>query len=119
MLRRTLALRCPHCGGGAVLRWQGSVRSRCASCNLRYERSDENYFSGAMFFGLLFGEFIFATAFLIILVSMWPNVPWDTITWAVPLGMVVVLIFWIPMSRVVWLAVDVLVRPVQPHELES
>jgi uncharacterized protein (DUF983 family) len=118
VLRRTLALRCPHCGLGAVLRWQGSVRRRCSSCNFRYERSDENYFSGAMFFGLLFGEFIFGIAFLIVLVSMWPNVPWDTITWAMPLGMVVVLIFWIPISRVVWLAVDVLVRPVQAHEVE-
>ena len=101
------------------MRWQGSLLTRCASCNFRYERSDENYFAGAMFFGLLFGEFIFAIAFLILVVSMWPNVPWDTLTWAIPLGMIAVLIVWIPISRVVWLSIDVMVRPVQTHELES
>ncbi|MGH7619492.1 MAG: DUF983 domain-containing protein [Gemmatimonadaceae bacterium] len=102
-----------------MLTWRGSILPRCPSCNFRYERSDENYFSGAMFFGLLFGEFMFAVVFLIILASMWPNVPWDTITWALPLGMGLVLVVWIPVSRVVWLAIDVLVRPVQLHELES
>lgn len=116
-LRRLLRLRCPHCGEGATLRVRGSILPRCTVCNFRYERSDENYFAGAMFFGLLFGEFIFAVAFLILVVSMWPNVPWDTLTWAVPLGMVAVLIVWIPISRVVWLSIDVMVRPVQPHEL--
>ena len=119
LLRRTLRLRCPNCGEGAVMSWRGVIHRRCSACNFRYERSDENYFAGAMFFGLLFGEFLFAIALLIIVVSMWPNVPWDTMTWAIPLGMVVVLIFWIPISRAVWLSIDVLVRPVQPVELED
>jgi hypothetical protein len=70
-----------------------------------------------MFFGYLFGAFTFAITFLIIIVSMWPDVPWDTMQWAIPLGMVVFLLFWVPISRVVWLTIDVLVRPVQPDEL--
>lgn len=119
LLRRTLRLRCPHCGKGAVMNRRGGVLPRCASCNFRFERSDENYFAGAMFFGLLFGELMFAVSLLVIIVAMWPKVPWDTMMWAIPLGMVVVLIFWIPISRVVWLAIDVLVRPVQPAELEE
>ena len=48
---------------------------------------------------------------------MWPNVPWDTMTWAIPLGVLLVMVFLIPVSRVVWLAVDIFVRPVQPNEL--
>lgn len=118
ILRRTLRLRCPNCGKGRVLKATGSIIPRCSACNFRYERSDENYFAGAMFFGLLFGEFLFAITMLIVIVSMWPNVPWDTMTWAIPLGMVVVLLFWIPISRVVWLGIDVAVRPVQPAECE-
>ncbi len=101
------------------MNWHGRIHPRCSSCNFRFERSDENYFAGAMFFGLLFGEFIFAITMLVVIVSMWPNVPWDTMTWAIPLGMVVVLLFWIPVSRAVWLSIDVLVRPVQPSELED
>lgn len=117
LLGRVARLRCPHCGDGSVLRWTGAVLPRCRSCNFRFERSDENYFSGAMFFGLLMGEFLFAIVLLILVVSMWPDVPWDTMTWAVPLGVLLTMILIIPASRVVWLTVDVLVRPVRPDEL--
>lgn len=99
------------------MKWSGAVHHRCQECNFRFERSDENYFSGAMFFGLLMGEFLFGIVLLITVVSMWPNVPWDTMTWAIPLGVLLVMVFLIPVSRVVWLAVDIFVRPVQPHEL--
>ena len=117
LARRVIRLRCPHCGKGAVMKWSGAVHHRCQECNFRFERSDENYFSGAMFFGLLMGEFLFGIVLLITVVSMWPNVPWDTMTWAIPLGVLLVMVFLIPVSRVVWLAVDIFVRPVQPHEL--
>jgi uncharacterized protein (DUF983 family) len=117
LFKRVLSLHCPNCGDGRVLNWSGSVQKRCTVCNFRFERSDENYFSGAMFFGLLIGEFIFAVTLLIWCVSVWPNVPWDTMTWAIPLGMLVVMMFLIPLSRVIWLAIDILVRPVQPEEL--
>jgi uncharacterized protein (DUF983 family) len=116
-MSRTLRLRCPHCGQGRVLRWWGAVIPRCASCNFRFERSDESYFSGAMFFGLMLGEFIFGLTLLAVIVSMWPAVPWDTMSWAIPAGMVVVMILMIPFSKLVWLAVDVLVRPVHPREV--
>jgi uncharacterized protein (DUF983 family) len=117
LLGRVARLRCPHCGNGAVMKWTGAVLRRCQSCNFRFERSDENYFSGAMFFGLLMGEFFFAIVLLITIVSMWPNVPWDTMTWAIPAGVLLVMVFIIPISRVVWLTVDIFVRPVQPNEL--
>jgi hypothetical protein len=104
---------------GAVLKRSGGVRRRCQGCNLRFERSDENYFSGAMFFGLLMGEFTFALILLVTIVSMWPNVPWDTMTWAIPAGMFLVMALIIPVSRVVWLSVDVFLRPVQAIELHE
>jgi uncharacterized protein (DUF983 family) len=119
LLRRTLRLRCPNCGKGAVMSKRGSIHQRCAVCNFRYERSDENYWAGAMFFGYLFGAFTFAVVLLVTLIALWPNVPWDTLQWAIPVGMGLFLLVWIPISRVVWLAVDVLVRPVQPSELEG
>ena len=52
------------------------------------------------------------------IVAMWPNVPWDTMEWAIPLGMGLFLLLWVPISRVVWLSIDVMVRPVQASELE-
>ena len=115
---RTLKWRCPNCGRGRVLRWPGAVLPRCSVCNLRFERSDESYFSGAVFFGLLLGEMIFAVSLLVVLLVMWPDVPWDMLTPVMTAGMIIVMVLMIPFSKLVWLAVDVAVRPVQPHELE-
>ena len=115
---RTLKWRCPHCGKGRVLRWSGAVLPRCSVCNFRFERSDESYFSGSVFFGLLLGEFIFALSLLVVIVSMWPKVPWDMLTPVMTVGMIIVMVLMIPFSKLVWLGVDVAVRPVQPRELE-
>jgi hypothetical protein len=70
-----------------------------------------------MFFGVMMGELLFAVTFLIVLVSMWPDVPWDLITWAFPLGVLASAPILIPFSKLVWLSVDVFVRPVVANEL--
>jgi hypothetical protein len=70
-----------------------------------------------MFFGLMMGEFLFGIVLLIVIVAWWPNVPWNTMGWAIPLGMLLTMVLIIPTSRAVWLGVDVLLRPVQAHEL--
>jgi uncharacterized protein (DUF983 family) len=115
-LGRAFRLRCPNCGGGWVLSRLGRVRVRCSGCGFRFERTDESYFSGAMFFGLLMGEGLFALSLLIIVMASWPNVPWDALTFGAPAGMLLILPVLLPFSKVVWLAIDVLVRPVQPEE---
>src|SRR3954447_23845865 len=78
---RVLRLRCPNCGGGYVLTSRAGGHEHCAGCGLRFRRSDDHYFSGAMFFGLLIGETIFAVSLLVTIVASWPNVPWDAITY--------------------------------------
>ena len=50
LVGRAAWLRCPHCGNGAVMKWSGAVTGGVAAAT-RFERSDESYFSGAMFFG--------------------------------------------------------------------
>jgi hypothetical protein len=69
-----------------------------------------------MTFGFLLGGFIFAFSFLIILVTTWPNPPWDALQYA-PIAMAFVMALVVPASRVLWLTFDVLMRPVLPEEL--
>lgn len=116
---RLVRLRCPHCGGGAVLTWSGTVRERCSACGFRYARSDRNYFFGAMFFGVMMGELLFAITFGAIVISMWPDVPWDVMQWALPLGVLAAAPIFIPLSKLVWVSVDVFVRPVGSDELNG
>ena len=70
-----------------------------------------------MFFGLMIGE---TMAVLVIGAFIWityPNVPWSFMQFAIPIILLGVMIALFPISRVVWLAIDVLLRPVQPSEL--
>jgi uncharacterized protein (DUF983 family) len=114
---RTLRLRCPHCGRGAVLEGFDKVRERCSSCGFRFCRSDDNYFSGAMFFGLLIGEGLAVVGIIAAIMITSPDVPWTVIQYGAPLVLLAVMVAVFPLSRVVWLAVDVMMRPVEPSEL--
>ena len=116
---RALRLRCPNCGQGRVLAAWGTVRERCEQCNYQFERSGPGYFTAAMFCNFLIAEFLFATSFATTVILMWPNVPWDGLTWVAAAGAVLVPTALYPFSKVAWLAIDTLVRPVMPGELVS
>ena len=113
-----IRLRCPNCSRGKVLAGGFKVRERCSECCFRYERSDENYFQGAMFVNFMLGAGTFAVSLLLVLVLSWPDVPWDALTYGAPLVMLAFMIVLYPFSKVVWLTVDVMVRPVTAAELE-
>ncbi len=113
---RVVRLRCPNCGVGRVLKWDGGVRERCSACNLRFQRGDGHYFFGAMFFGVMLGEVLFALTFAALVVSTWPDVPWKLLQWALPVGVVVAAPLFIPFSKIVFLGVDIFVRPVKSEE---
>ena len=114
---RLLRLRCPNCGKAGVLVRVFTVRDRCQSCNFRYERSDENYFAGAMIVNFMLGAGSFAVSLLVVLLVTWPNVPWTWLTYGVPVLMIFYMVALYPISKCLWLTVDVAVRPVMPYEL--
>jgi uncharacterized protein (DUF983 family) len=116
---RTLRLLCPHCGNGRVLKGFNTVHDRCAGCGFRFCRSDDDYFSGAMFFGLLIGETLAVLGIAVAIYLTWPNVPWSLLQYGIPVVLLGVMIMLFPLSRVVWLGVDVLLRPVETSELTA
>jgi uncharacterized protein (DUF983 family) len=116
-MRRSFTLRCPHCGQGKVFQSLGVLRKRCEVCGLRFERTVDTYFGGAVFFGLFCGELVVALTLLITILLTWPEVPWDGILYGVTIGSILALPISLPFAKVVWLNVDTLVRPIQPEEL--
>ncbi|HYW31669.1 MAG TPA: DUF983 domain-containing protein [Gemmatimonas sp.] len=109
--------KCPNCGRAPVLSGWATVRPGCTACGFRFERSDDGYFVGALFANLLLSESIFAGGFLVALVLTWPDVPWDALTYGGAAGMLSLPALTYPLSKVLWLAIDVCVRPVTPAEL--
>jgi uncharacterized protein (DUF983 family) len=114
---RTAILRCPHCGEGWVFSGFNTVRERCTGCGFRFCRSDDNYFSGAMFFGMMIGETLAVLGIFGAIWATYPNVPWAVLQYGGPLILLAVMIAMFPLSRAVWLGVDVMLRPIQPGEL--
>ena len=82
----------------------------CPRCSLLFER-DEGYWVGAMIVNTAFA----IAAFLAIVVGgaafTWPSVPWNTLLIASIVATLVVPVALYPISKTVWLAMDLLVRP--------
>ena len=110
-------LRCPNCGKGPVLsKWKVTVGERCSHCNFRFMRSDDNYFDGAMFCSLMIMEAVFGVSLAASVILMWPNVPWDALTYIATGGMIVLGLIMQPLGKVAWLFLDVMFRPILPEE---
>lgn len=111
MAGRALSLRCPRCGGGPVLQHWWRLRERCGACDRLLERGERDYFVGGMMFNLALAEGLFTVGFVTWLVTSWPRVNWTALQVAAPLGMLVSPIVLYPVSKLLWLAFDLMLRP--------
>ncbi len=80
LLLRALGLRCPRCGSDGIFRTMFKLRERCPSCNLQLER-EAGSFTGSMTINLVVTEIVWVLTFAGILVSTWPNRPWQLLQW--------------------------------------
>lgn len=117
MLSRAMRLRCPHCGAGSVLLTWFRLKERCPRCRLHLERGESDYFLGAYMVMLIAMEGIFAIGFLIVLLMTWPDPPWEAIQWGGGVVLFVSVLGSYPFAKTLWLAVDLMFRPVVPAEL--
>ncbi|MEO8194329.1 MAG: DUF983 domain-containing protein [Gemmatimonadales bacterium] len=117
MIWRALTLRCPHCGARGVLASWFRLKERCPRCKLHLHREEGDYFLGAYMIMLMVMESVFAVGFLIVLLVTWPNPPWEAIQWigAIVLSAGVLLAY--PFAKTLWLAIDLIFRPVASEEL--
>ena len=115
---RALLLRCPNCGRGPVLEHWLRLRVRCGNCGLRLQRGEHDYFTGSMMILFVLAGSLLLGALVVTLLVTWPNVPWDLLQNGLPILMVVALPALFPFSKLLWLAFDLVLRPVTPSELE-
>jgi uncharacterized protein (DUF983 family) len=115
---RAFRLRCPNCGQGPVLHHWLKLRVRCGSCGLRLQRGEHDYFVGSVFILFTLAGLLIYAVLAATLIATGPAVPWDLLEYGLPVLMAVSLVALFPFSRLVWLAFDLMLRPVTPQELE-
>lgn len=112
MLGRALLLRCPRCGlYGQFVSWF-RLKERCERCHLRLQRGEEHdYWIGGMMFNIVLSEAlaVFVVGGFILL--SWPDVPWGFVRVGAILLMLAAPLLLFPVSRLVWLAFDLVFRP--------
>jgi uncharacterized protein (DUF983 family) len=117
LFSRALTLRCPHCGGRPLLVSWFKMRESCPRCGLRVERGERDYFLGSMMFNLVVAELLFTAVVVTVLIATWPDVPWRLLQYGGPALMVLAPLALFPFSKTIWLAFDLMLRPVTPEEL--
>jgi uncharacterized protein (DUF983 family) len=110
-LLRALALRCPNCGSGGLFRRWVQMRAECPGCQLLLDRGERDYFIGAYTLNFIAAEVAIVLVAAAVGVATWPHVPWSAIQWGLAGLMIPFPVFTYPFSKTVWLAVDLLFRP--------
>lgn len=110
---RAVRLRCPRCGTGKVFQTWFKMRDTCPACGLKLERGEQGYVVGAYMFNIAMAELVFVAVLAGVLVSTWPDPPWQLLTWLGPLLMVVTPLLFYPFSKTLFLAFDLLFHPAE------
>jgi uncharacterized protein (DUF983 family) len=120
MAGRALILRCPNCGGRPVLNDWFHLRERCPNCGVALERGEgSDYYIGGMLLNITLCFVIFALGFWGVLILTYPRVPWDVLQYGLVAAMLILPVLLYPMSRIVWLAVDLAIRPKSERDVDE
>jgi len=118
MIGRALLLRCPRCGGRGIRRSWFKFKHACPTCDLAFERGEsEDYWLGAYMFNLVAAELVSVGIAALVIVSVWPAVPWNLV-WALAVVLAIAMpVIFFPFSRDLWLAFDLIFRPTDPDRV--
>ena len=115
---RALALRCPRCGSGGILRHWFKMRDQCPRCGLALERGESSdFWIGAYVFNLAGGELLAIGIPIVWLIKSSPNPPWGRIQALAIILAVIMPLLLFPFSRTLWLAWDLSFRPFEPGDI--
>lgn len=114
MIGRALLRRCPLCGGDGLFERWVEPKDSCPRCQLKLNRGEGDFFLGAYTLNFVAVELVLSAFLLLTVVATWPTVPWEALLWVgAPLVVLAPIVFY-PVSRMLWLAVDLSMRPPTP-----
>jgi uncharacterized protein (DUF983 family) len=110
-MRRAISRRCPYCGGLGVFDGYFTLRERCPTCGVTFER-EEGYFLGGYALNLVVAELVGLGLAIFLLFNTdlrELDLIWQEVI-AVALAVAFPLILF-PFSRTVWIALDLVLHP--------
>ena len=98
-----------------------TINPRCEACGLRFERArdeEHEHWLGAFTLNFIVTEVAFGIAVLVALLVTWPDPPWMRLLYGGAVLMVLMPIVFYPMSKALWLAIDLVFRPATPEDFD-
>ncbi|MFZ0015650.1 MAG: DUF983 domain-containing protein [Acidimicrobiia bacterium] len=117
MVGRALRRRCPRCGESAFSTWF-TMTENCSRCGLKFER-EPGYWVGAVTINTVVIFITFLVVFTTLVLATWPDVPWPVVFAVTLVANVVIPIVFYPISKTLWLALEMSWHPLEPEELEA
>jgi uncharacterized protein (DUF983 family) len=115
MFRRGLVKRCANCGGGRLFTGWFTMRDRCPTCGYKFERQ-EGLAVGGMGINIIVTEALFGIFLLTALVVTIPDVPvLPLVLVGLAMNLLIPIAFY-PFSKSIWAAIELMMRPLEPHE---
>jgi len=118
MLARAMVRRCPLCGGGRIFSGWLHMRDRCPTCHYLYER-EEGFFLGSYAINLGITEgllLIFGIVPCIVILASNPDASLLPVIIGGGLAAVVAPFAFYPISRTIWVAIELMLRPAAAGE---
>jgi len=117
MMLRGLVHRCPACGGRHLFRHWFRMEKRCPTCSMLFERV-EGHWIGSIGLNT---TVVFGVMLVVLLagsLAFYPNPPYGVLLIAeISLAILGPMLFF-PSSRMIWTAMDLLMRPLRPGEVD-
>jgi hypothetical protein len=93
------------------------MRASCPRCHLLLDRGEHDYFLGGYTINFVVAELLIVVGGAASIVITWPDVPWTLITWLLVAAMVLAPVLFYPFAKTLWLAVDLVLRPLTLSDL--
>ncbi len=119
LLWRAARLRCPNCGEGRLFSGWVKMKRACPSCHLLLDRGEGDYFLGGYTINFIVSELLIVVGATAGIILTWPEVPWRLITWSLVALMIVAPILFYPFAKTLWLATDLVFRPLTLRDLSG
>jgi uncharacterized protein (DUF983 family) len=115
LLARGLRRRCPLCGGGRLFRRWFTMVERCPRCGLNLERI-EGHWIGALGMNTIVTFGAVLVAVVVGFAATYPDGPVVPAVAAIVATAVVVPLAFYPVSKTLWSAIDLAMRPLEPDD---